>query len=73
MNVNAKSSYENWEEDECEDGLPDLDLVRRDPLQDDQEPDVGEHREDGRHSKHDYLNGNKSVVQLKKEEIFGYL
>ena len=47
--------YQNGEEDEGHDGLPDFDLVRRDPLEDDEEPDVGEHREEGGHHEHDDL------------------
>ncbi len=43
---------EDREGDERDDGLPQVDHVRRDELQHDEEPDVGEDREDGRHAEH---------------------
>ena len=49
------SFYQDREEDEGHDGLPDFDLIRRDPLEDDEEPDVGEDGEECRHNEHDDL------------------
>ena len=46
---------EDGEEDEGHDGLPDLDLVRGDPFQNDYKPDVGEDGEQSSHHEHDDL------------------
>ena len=43
---------QDGEEEEGDDCLPQLDDVGTDPLKDDKEPDVGEHREECRHEEH---------------------
>ena len=62
------SFYQDREEDEGHDGLPDFDLIRRDPLEDDEEPDVGEHREEGGHHEHDDLK-HDIVVPSWREDL----
>jgi len=52
---------EDGEEDEGHDGLPDLYLVRGDPFQHDEKPDVGKDGEQSSHHEHDDLGKfNKS-------------
>jgi len=50
-----KSLYQNGEQNEGQNGLPDFHFIRRDPLEDDEEPDVGEDGEESRHNEHDDL------------------
>ena len=54
---------QDGEEEERYDRLPQLDDVRTDPLEDNQEPEVGEHGEERRHEEHLITKLNPTIFQ----------
>ena len=60
-------AHQDGEEEEGEDGLPDLHLAGRGPDQDDDQPDVGEYREGRRDAKYEEVLNPEIILKFIAE------